>query len=126
MYVCVYVCMCVYVCVSNAGDACSEENYSSSRNLFCLLNLPEFGWGLRLNLFQKCPTFSQVLLHLFSAGHGLLECGWLNSTPSAYVVAYISHKFLFGFRKVLLKLNPTSSFTVIGLLHDDELAKALD
>ena len=31
--------------------------------------------------------------------------------------------FSFGFRKVLLKLDPTSSFTLKGLLRDEKLAK---
>ena len=50
---------------------------------------------------------------------------WLTSTTSAHVVAFFSRNFSFGFRKVFLKLNPTSSFTVKGLLPDEELAKAI-
>ena len=47
-------------------------------------------------------------------------------TPSAYIVAFISRvSFSFGFRKVFWKLNPTSSFTVKGLLPDEDLAKAI-
>ena len=49
----------------------------------------------------------------------------LTSIPSAHVVAFICLKFFIWFRKVFLKLNQTSSFTVKGLIPDEELAKAI-
>ena len=50
---------------------------------------------------------------------------WLTSTPSAPVVVFISCNFFIWFSKGPLKLNPTSSFTLKGLLPDEELAKAI-
>ena len=44
--------------ISDAGDACFEELFSYFQKLFCLLYLPEIGWGLLLHIFENCPTFS--------------------------------------------------------------------
>ena len=94
------------------------------RKSFSLLYLPEFGWGLLLNIFKKCPTFSQVLHFLLCAGQGLLEFG-LPPHLVHMLLLLLAVIFSFGFRKVFFKLNPTSSFTVKGLLPDEELAKAI-
>ena len=71
-----------------------------------------------------CPNFSHVLQFSFSAGQGLLECG-LPPQLVHMLLLLLAVIFPFGFRKVFLKLNPTSSFTLKGLLPDEELAKAI-
>ena len=64
------------------------------------------------------------MLHfLLSAGQGLLECG-LHPHLVHILLLLLAVNFSFGFRKVFLKLNPTS-FTVKGILPDEELAKAI-
>ena len=64
--------------IADAGDACSEELFPSSQMLFCLLNLPEFDWGL--------------LLHTF--------------TSRAHIFALISRKFFIWFPKALFEVEP--------------------
>ena len=76
------------IIISDDGDACSEEKFSTSQKLFCLLHLPEFVWGLLLHIFEKCPTFSQACF--FSKRWTGSTRMWLTSTPSAHIVALIS------------------------------------
>ena len=59
---------------------------------------------------------------LLSAGQGLLKCG-LPPHLVHMLFLLLDVIFSFGFRKVLLKLESTSSFTVKGFLPDEELAK---
>ena len=89
------------------------EMLACSQKLLCSLYLPELGWGLLLNSFEKCPTFSQLLLFLLTAGQGLLEGGLLAHLVHILLLL-LAVGFSFGFRKVFLKLNPASSFTVKG------------
>ena len=81
-------------------------------------------WGLLLHIFEKCSTFLYLLDFLLSAGQGLLECG-LPPLLVHILLLLLAVKISLGFRTVFLKLNPTSSFTVKGLLPDKDLAKAI-
>ena len=101
---------------------------SLSRIVFFLakvfLYLPEFVWGLLLHIFEKCPTFAQVLHFLLNTGQGLIKCGL--SLHLVYILLpLLAVIFSFGFEKVFLKLYPTSSFTVQGLLLYEELANII-
>ena len=117
--------------ISDAGDACSDELYSSqSYSVFCTyLNMVGvcfyiFLWSVPQVLLQ---VFLQVLLFLHSAGQCLLDYGLPPHLVHILLLLllYIVANVWFGFRKVFLKLNPTSSITVKGSLPDEELAKAI-
>ena len=88
------------------------------------LYLPEYVWGLLLHIFEKCTTFSQVLHFLLKAWQGLIKCGW--PLHLVYILLpLLAVIFSFGFGNVFLKLYPTSSFTVKGSLHYEELANII-
>ena len=106
--------------MSDAGDACSEESFSASQKSFCLLYLPaKLGWGLLVHIFENCPFFfTGVAFFYLALDKGLPQ-------RKVHMFLLLLAYFSFGFRMVFLKCNPTSSFTVKGLLPDEELAKAI-
>ena len=90
--------------------------------LFIVLNWIWLGFT-STNLWEVSHLFTGVAFFLLSAGQGLLECGLPPHLVNMLLLLAVI--FSFGFRKVFLKLNPTSSFTVKGLLPDEQLAKAI-
>ena len=145
------ICTCVYLhfyfvviyrdifpCRTHAKDLFFSIKHSHFRCWRCLLWRTVFFfakhflvivvtwiWGLLLHTFENCPTFSQVLQFLLTTGQNIIECG-LPPHLVHILLLLLALNFLFGFRKVFLKVIPTSSFTVKGLIPEEEFAKAID
>ena len=76
------------------------------------------------SFLRSVPPLSQVLHFSLNAGQGLLESG-LHLHLVRILLLLLALNFSFGFRKLFLTLNPTTSFTVKGLLPDEKLANTI-
>ena len=96
--------------------------FRKSYSVYCIyLNLVRVCFH---TFFEKSPTFSLVLHFLLSSGQGLLKCG-LPSHLVHMLLLLLARNFSFGFRNVVLSLNPTSTFTVQGFLPDEKIENSL-